>query len=843
MMDRGYCRGTKMVKTTPIKYSFNAGELSDLIDGRVEQAKYNNGAKKSRNFLASVQGPAFRRGGSQMVSEVKQSADRTWFGKFQFNVTQAYILEFGDLYLRFYTSHAQVLSGPAYEIVTPWAIADLTAADGTFQLSFEQSNDVIYIAHGAGTYPLQKLQRFGNTNWTVTPVVLQNGPFNDKNTDTTLTVYASAETGAGITLTASAALFNANMVGGLFYLEEKQAGTIPPWEVGKAKVLNDRVKSDSKTYIAQNGATTGNQKPVHTEGVALDGTGGVSWLYADPGYGWVQITGYTSTTVVTATVLSRLPAGVVGSGNATYRWAKGTYSADQGYPEHVTIFRERLTLAKGVKVNLSVPADFENFIEKRFGTITADCAIKIQLSGSQQNKITWLASGNDLMIGTAGSEHAAGEITTNDPLGPTNIRIRDQTNYGGRSIRPLILGESIIFAQTSGRKLRDIAYSFDVNKYRGKDLIVLSEHLTKGGIIDMDYQQEPHSIIWVVTARGKLVSFTYNKEQDVLAWMPHPIGGNGFVEAVRCIPAPDNKRDEVWLIVRRTINGATKRYVEFLRPEYDSAEMRQQDQFYVDSGLTLNNTINALLTVPSGALVKGATGITFTAGSAVFSAGDVGRSIHYDYTVSTYIDMEWVDVPMKAIAEITAYTDTTHVVATIRKAFPAAMNIPANGWRKTVTGLGGFGHLIGQTVDILVDGATHPQRVVDGSGNITGLQYQGSVIQCGLPAPCKMHAMRIEAADSSGSSQGSTKRINRVMLRFKDTLGGRYGSNSGLLNDLLFRDPSMPMDEAVPLFSGDKNVTMPEGYDTDGYVIYENSQPLAVTLICWVPSVEKQPKT
>lgn len=827
-----------MSKTSPIKYSFNAGELSELIGGRVDQVKYNNGASVSRNFLASVQGPAFRRGGTYMVSEVKQSVDRTWMGKFQFNVTQAYILEFGNFYMRFYTSHAQVQSAGAYEIATPWALADLTDADGCFALSFEQSNDVIYIANSLGTYPLQKLQRFGNTNWTVTAVALQNGPFLDKNTDQTLTVYASAETGAGVTLTASAPLFNANMVGGLFYLEEKQAGVIPPWEVGKAKVLNDRVRSDSKTYIAQNGATTGSMKPVHTEGVALDGTAGVSWLYADPGYGWVQITGFTSSTVVTATVLSRLPNGVVLVGNATYRWAKGAYSVDQGYPERVCFFRERLSLAKGVKVNLSVPADFENFIEKRFGSVTADCAIKIQLSGSQQNKIKWMAAGNDLMIGTAGSEHAAGEITSNDPLGPTNIRIRDQTTYGGRGIKPIILGESVIFAQTAGRKLRDIAYSFDVNKYRGKDLIVLSEHLTKGGIIDMDYQQEPYSIIWIVTARGKLVSFTYNKEQDVLAWMPHPIGGNGFVESVRCIPSPDNKRDELWLIVRRTINGVTKRYIEYMKPEYDSAEMRQQDCIYMDSALSFYNTINAVLTVPAGALTKGATGITFTAGSAVFSSGDVGRFIHYDYTVATQIDDDWVDVPYKAIAEITAFTDTTHVVCTIRKPFPVATALAALAWRKTVIGVGGYTHLIGQTVDILIDGATHPQKVVDGSGNITPLQYQGSVVQVGLPAPCKIKTMRIEQASQSGSTQGKIKRSNRVVMRFKDTLGGTYGAKDSITNDLLFRDPSIPMDEAPPLFSGDKSVTMPEGYDTDGYIFYRNNQPLPATLVCIIPDVE-----
>lgn len=829
-----------MAKASPLKYSFNAGEFSDLVGGRVDQVKYGNAVSIGRNFLATVQGPAFRRGGTYMVTEVKTSANRTWTMKFQFNVYQAYILELGDFYMRFFTNHAQVVSGPAYEIVTPWAVADLTDSDGAFALSFEQSNDVIYIAHSGGLYPLQKLQRFGNTNWTVTPVTLIGGPFQDKNINQSLTVYASAETGAGITLTASSALFNANMVGALFYLEEKQAGTIPPWEVGKAKVLNDRVKSDSKTYIAQNGATTGNQKPVHTEGVALDGTGGVSWLYADPGYGWVQITGFTSTTVVTATVLSRLPSGVVGAGNPTYRWAAGVFSADQGYPERVCFFRERLVLAKGIELNYSVPADFENFTARQFGTITPDSAIRNKISGSQQNKIKWMAPGNDLVIGTAGSEHAVGEISTNDALGPANIRIRDQTKYGGRGIRPLTLGDSTLFVQTSGRKLRDIAYSFDVNKYVGKDLIILSEHLTKGGIVDMDYQQEPYSIIWGVTARGKLLSFTYNKEQDVVAWMPHPIGGNGFVESVRCIPAPDNTRDELWLIVRRTINGVTKRYHEYMKPEFDAATMRQQDMVYMDSALSLYNNINATLTVPAGALTKGTTGVIFTAGSAVFSAGDVGRSIHYDYTVSTLIDFDYIDVPMKAVAEITGYTDTTHVTATIRKAFPAAAVIAANGWRKTVLGVGGYTHLIGQKVDVLVDGASHPQMTVDGSGNVTPLQYQGSVITVGLPAPCKIKTMRIEAGAQNGSAQGKTKRANTLTIRFKDTLGGQYGARDNLLNDLLMRDPSMPMDEAPPLFNGDKRVTMPEGYDTDGYIIYQNTQPFAATLVCLIPDVETQ---
>src|SRR5574343_133231 len=798
-----------MAKSTPIKYSFNAGELSDLIDGRVDQAKYGSGAKIARNFLATVQGPAFRRGGNYFIQETKTSANRSWLVNFQFNVFQSYILEFGHQYIRFYTSHAQVLSGmSAYEISSPYDVADLTAGDGTFALTLEQSNDVVYIAHNGGTYPLQKLQRFANTNWTITEVELTGGPFQDRNINQTITVYASAETGT-VTLTASSAIFNANMVGSLFYLEMEEDGSIPPWEVAKAVTSGDRRRSDSKTYIAQNTATTGSNKPIHTEGTVIDGDTGVQWLYSDPGYGWVKITAYGSGTSVTATVVSRLPFNVVGSGKATYRWAKALYSDDNGHPELVGFFRERLVLTKGTQIDMSVPADFENFTEKEFGTVTPASAISIKVTGSQQNKISWIAEANDLVIGTAGSEHTAGEITTSDPLGPGNIQIKNQTRYGGRGIRPIILGESVLFTQTSGRKLRDIAYALEANKYKGKDLTILSEHLTKGGIIATAYQQEPYSVIWAVTARGKLLSFTYNKEQDVVAWMPHPIGGNGFVESVAVIPAPDNKRDELWMIVRRTINGTTKRYVEYMKPEDDSTESRQQDAFYVDSGLSLYNTINATLTVPSGALTKGATGITFTAGSAIFSAGDVGREIHYDYVVPTLIDFDREDVPQKAIAYITAYTETTHVVATIRKAFPAATTLAANAWRKTVSGISGLGHLEGATVDLLVDGAAHPQKTVT-SGAVT-MEYQGSVVHIGLPAPCKIKTMRTEVASAAGTSQGKTKRANRMVVRVKDTLGGKVGSKEGNLNPLLFRDASVPMNEPPALFNGDKKVTMPEG--------------------------------
>ena len=215
-----------MPKASPIRSAFNAGELSPLVEGRVDVAKYQNGTRVCENFIPSVQGPAVRRPGTRYVAEVKASAKRTWLYRFEFNVTQSFILEFGDQHIRFYTNHGQVQSGGApYEIVSPYTEADLTDTDGTFTLDMVQTGDVIYIAHPS--YPLKKLSRLGNTNWTIANVDFVNGPFKDQNTNKSVTVYASAITGS-VTLTASSSLFNAAHVGALFYIEPKDLAQIKP---------------------------------------------------------------------------------------------------------------------------------------------------------------------------------------------------------------------------------------------------------------------------------------------------------------------------------------------------------------------------------------------------------------------------------------------------------------------------------------------------------------------------------------------------------------------------------------------------------------------------------------
>lgn len=739
-----------MSKASPILENFNTGEVSPLIGGRVGFDKYPNAATILENFIPTTQGPNVRRGGFRFVNEVKNSAKKVLLVPFEFSVDQAYVLEFGDLYVRFYTWDAvtkvrgilESAPGVPVEVVTPYATADLYNADGTPRLRFAQSGDFLYLAHP--NYSPKILQRITATSFSLTNFEADGGPFQSLN-DTTTTVYASAATGS-VTLTASASIFQSGHVGSLFFLESKSVNAIPAWEVSVSITAGQERRSDGKTYEALNAATTGTNRPVHTEGAVFDGSSGVQWQYRDPGYGWVRITAFTSATEVTATVLSRLPSQVVGSGNATTRWAYGEWSSVAGWPSCVTFFRERQVWARGRTVWFSVSADFNDYQTRIFGNVTADAAFTVNLSSGKINEIQWIFPDRDLIVGTSGGEFAVGELTNGEPLGPNNRKSSVASSFGTRAITPLRNSDSILFVLRSGRIARETFYDFTSDGYKSTDLTVLAEHITLGGLVQAVFSPDPDQIVWAIRADGALLGFTWNNEQSVRGWHRHPIGGDGIVESLAVIPAAEGDRSELWAVVRRTINGNTVRYVEYMERPYREGD-GQEDQFYVDSGLTYSGTAT-----------------------------------------------------------------------------------------NTVSGLD---HLEGETVSVLVNGAPHPNVKVS-SGAIS-LQLSGTVIQVGLPCPARYRSMRIEAGARDGTAQGKTKRIHKCVFRLLNTGGGEYGAlNGGQMDSFIFRRPSDPMSAPVPLFSGDKVVAWPQGYDTDAYAGFEIDQPVAATIVAIMPQIVTQ---
>lgn len=791
-----------MSRASPIVTSFNAGEFSPAMEGRSDLAKYPAACKLLENFQLLPQGPAQRRGGSRYVAPIKNESTGAWLIRFEFNATNAFVLEFGDEYVRFHAQHGQVLLESAadaynagteynpgdlvesaavtyyciltttgnappnatywhvltddiYETNSPYAFSDMSNADGSCALQFVQSGDVLYIAHQARTYKPYKLTRYSNTRWIFTEYAPNQGPFQSENTEST-TMQASAVTGS-VTLTASAATFASTDIGRLVRLQSQAISSFP-WEPDAAYAANDVTRFDGKYYKALNTDTSKTSPPVHEQGDEFDGKNGVEWRYKHSGYGILRIVAYTSATVVTAIVvtdaingLNELPEDVVS--DPTTRWKLGAWSDTTSYPAAVTFFKNRLHWGSGLNWWATVPNDFENMSADFFGQITADAAITEQVNSQDVNEILWMEGIDKLLAGTGGGEFVIGPQTNTAAYGPGNISSDKQSKKRSRAIQPVVVSTSVCPVQRAGRKLLSLNYVIDRDRVVPTDLTVLADRITRTGIIAIAYQGEPHSIIWCVLGNGKLLGFTYLQEQEVTGWHRHPLGGDGFVESIATIPAPDGDREELWLIVKRTINGATRRYVEYFEKPWEGVDQDgtegddQADAFYVDAGLTYEGTSTS-----------------------------------------------------------------------------------------TISGLE---HLEGEEVQILLDGAVHPARTVS-SGEIT-LQRSGTVAQVGLGAIARIVPLKIDAGSNDGTALGKMQRVAQLAVRFVDTLGGKIGMHGGNLDDLSLRNPDTPMDQPTEISSGIHTTDFPGDWDRNGLIEIRQDQPLPMTVAAIMPILYTSP--
>lgn len=472
-----------MSRAKVLQTNFTAGELSPKLYGRVDIARYQNGAKKVRDSLPQIYGGVRRRPGSLFVDEVKTSAKATRLIPFVFNESTAYMLEFGDLYMRVYKNGARI---PAYELVTPYPESVL------FELDYTQGADTMFLFHE--TAAIRRLQRLADNNWTL-DAPITNLPFEEPGTypAATLTPSVAGPVGQGVTLTAS---------GGVFV----------PGNVGSSIKIN----------------------------------GGIVKLYS-----------YTSATVVDGEITQALTSTVACPPNAWSIHAPA-WSASRGYPRTGTLFEQRLIVAGS-----------PHFPQTIWGSITAgyldftpgvadDDGFSFTIASDQVSPIQYMASNRTLVAFTSGGEFT---ITggLEKPLAPTNAQIRQRSNYGCSRVRPVRIRETELFIQRAGRKVRSFAYNVASDDWTAPDISVLSEHVTETGIAGMCWQQEAESIIWMFRTDGVPISVTYDKDQDVTAWAVHD-GFTGEVESIATIP--DVTGDQIWMIVKRTINGSVKRYIE-----------------------------------------------------------------------------------------------------------------------------------------------------------------------------------------------------------------------------------------------------------------------------------------
>jgi hypothetical protein len=280
----------------------------------------------------------------------------------------------------------------------------------------------------------------------------------------------------------------------------------------------------------------------------------------------------------------------------TAQWSEAAFSGVRGYPRAVAIHEQRLcfggTAHQPNTVWCSRVDDFENF---QTGP-AADNALSFSVASAEGNRIAWMFSQKRLMLGTSGDEWTIGGADSGQAFSATNVQAQKQSSFGSKTMRAILLNDVLLFVQRRGRKVRELTYNFERDGWVAPDLTVLSEHITSGEIVELAFQQQPDAVLWAVRGDGELVGMSYERDQNVVAWHRHTTDGD--FESVATVYGLSGADDEVWFVVKRTINGQTKRYIERFKADNRAnfeAETKA-DWWYLDSAKRYSGAATATIT-------------------------------------------------------------------------------------------------------------------------------------------------------------------------------------------------------------------------------------------------------
>jgi hypothetical protein len=310
---------------------------------------------------------------------------------------------------------------------------------------------------------------------------------------------------------------------------------------------------------------------------------------------------FTAGTVVTGAGGTVVLSGI--NSTAYGAWASGgvvqetMFGTTDNNPSCGTFFEERLVLG-GSNDNpqtfaLSVSADYEDF------TLGADAddAMEYTLASDKVDRINWMVGYDYLMIGTVGGLWKVGATTASEPMTPTNVTAKRQATIGVKNISPEVVSDALLWVTRAGTGVRQFVYAFEVDKWIVPDMTRIAGHIAIGssatntGIEQLAFQRDPLPILWAIRADGQLLGMTYEIQEKIYGWFR--IVTDGEFESVAVISEEDQE-DQIWVIVNRTIDGNTARYVEYFKPIEFFGVI--EDAFFVHSGLTWDGSAVSTLT-------------------------------------------------------------------------------------------------------------------------------------------------------------------------------------------------------------------------------------------------------
>lgn len=791
--------------------SFTGGEVTPEFFGQIADSKYSTGLALARNFLILPHGPAANRPGFSYVNTVKTSAKKTRVIPFSYSTTQTMVIEMGDTYMRFHTQGASLLAGSpaAYNAGTTYAFGDLVSSGGInyysiaggnightpvsspsfwyplpsslyeiptsfveadlFDVHFVQSADVLTMVHS--NYAPAELRRMGATDWTLTSIVFA----------TTLVT----PTGVSVTPTGTGTTSYSYLVTSV-----------------SANGLEESLVSSTVT-TTNNLLTTGNSNKI-----AWSSTGAPRYNVYELSNGLFGYIGQTSSLnfvdnnitpdISKTPPIPNTPFGTTNNepGAVSYFEQRRAFAGTNNSPQNIWLTHS------GTESNLAYSIPTRD-----------DDAITFRIAAREANTIRHLVPLTKLVLLTSSAEWVVTSINS-DAITPTSFSVQPQSYVGASNVQPVIVNNNIIFAAARGGHMRELAYQWQNSGYVTGDISLRAPHLFDGfNILDMAYSKSLYPIVWAASSSGSLLGITYVPEQQLGPWHHHDSftkAGQSLIESVAVVA--EGSIDAVYCVINRVINGAQVRYIERMGSRLVTT---LQDSFFVDAGVTYN--------VP-----QTVTGVT-QANPGVVTVAAHGMSNGNIVALSDVLGMTQVNGQKYKVAGVTTNTFQLTDITSGANIDTTGFTAYASGGtaRKCLTTISsGIGHLEGEKLNILTDGAVHPPQTVTG-GSLT-LQYPAGVIQLGLPITADFETLPI-ALEVAGFAQGRRKNVNKVWLKVNESSGVFAGPSFDKLVPAKTRT-NEPYGTPPSLITAEIPITLTPSWGDNGTVCVRQSDPLPLTI-------------
>ena len=762
------------------------------------------------------------------------------------------------------TAHYDIVNAISSNSI-PWLATELSG------VQFVQNGDEVYLAHP--NHPPHIITRILDNSWTCLKMTFNFPPLEVENTYEDITLSIDLPTvGTGRVITGVGTNFTAADEGRRIAIgvDPGASDMYGPWvadlnDVQQSFNVNlagqnfntvaNRVVYESRVYTSPWHDPAGKRPPTHEEGSESDGAG--SYGFVGWGWGYATVTAVTNTTTMTVTVEREMPVSCATNAPfSTYnvaptdRWAWGAWDTVNKYPAAVAFYEDRLwfggTEAEPQTVWASQTNDYDDF--RITPADLDDTGLQFTFLSDRLNQIRWMVGDDLLFAGTDGGEFSVDSGNAAQAITPLNIRVLRRSSYGSSTtVQPTSLASSLVFARKNA-DLREMTFSFDTDSYVAPDLTQFSNLILRPGVKQIDAQPDPFSNIWAVKTDGAVAVLTFARTEDVIAWSDIVIGGTSVsTDSLAVVPHPDGDEDQVWFCNSRSINGVTKRYIEYLEKPFEEDDLITS-AFFVDSGLSL--TTNTSMSDMTGVFTIGGNSAIYFGSNptGIFEVGDTVE-INGISTVDFPIDaaaLNGVRVLVTGVAANNISVENAEGEGLDLSGLPTPGGYVGPGTVSTVVQtITGLWHLEGETVVILADGARLPDQVV-ALGQITLPSAFSQQAHVGLQmGSCKLRTLPWNSSASTisaGTSQGWLGRVSSVVLRV-DMAGNaiEYGSDFTTMDTWERRTPAMLMGSPPPLYVGDSPILeIPGGFEQTRQVAIRYDEPLPLSVLAIIAKVETE---